>query len=422
MARTPDLDEIARLEEEREFLLQSIRDLDREHSAGDVDPADYDELRQGYVARTAEVMSALDAERGDLERRQTTARPKLGRRLAWLGACAVFAVVAGVLLARASGTRVGDETITGNSDIPGSADERCRTISMSDPEDGVSCYDDILSDAPDKLEALTYQGWALARLDRFDEATERFDRVVALDPTYADVWVFIASVRNSTGDPVGAQAALDTLYTLNPAPIVVSTLKSMGLDREVALAVLQPDVRACWDQTEESSTLLDTMTSEGDLDQDATVDAARALAQAASCFEDLYDAQSADETYLVLRSYTLGLLSSVLGTVDREQAITVMTTAVASATQALDLDPTDPTARLLRATWRFSLADSAGTVDDIDQMGVGAVNPLVAPFLSATEVRSRAAADLELQGSTPTTAAGATTAAPDTAAPTTAAD
>ena len=39
------------LEEERRFLLASIRDLDREREAGDVDDADFTALRDGYVAR-----------------------------------------------------------------------------------------------------------------------------------------------------------------------------------------------------------------------------------------------------------------------------------------------------------------------------------------------------------------------------------
>ncbi|NLA36195.1 MAG: hypothetical protein GX868_11015, partial [Actinobacteria bacterium] len=249
MARPVDLDELARLEEERDFLLKSIEDLDREHGAGDVDPDDYEELRRGYVARAAEALAALERHESELASRQAEARPRLARRLAWIGGCVVFAAIAGVLLANGSGTRVSGDGLTGSIDAAGAAADRCRMLSMQEPAEGIECYDEVLKTAPDDVDALTYQGWAYARTERFDEATQRFDRVVEIAPTFADVWVFVASVRNSQGDPEGAQEALDTLYSLNPAPIVLSTLRQMGLEREVALAVLDDDTRGCWEQT-----------------------------------------------------------------------------------------------------------------------------------------------------------------------------
>ena len=42
-------DELARLEEERKFLLDSLRDLERERKAGDIDDIDYEGLKAGYT-------------------------------------------------------------------------------------------------------------------------------------------------------------------------------------------------------------------------------------------------------------------------------------------------------------------------------------------------------------------------------------
>ncbi len=53
-------DDLAELEEERRFLLTSIRDLEREHEAGDVDEHDFTTLRDGYVARAAAVLREID--------------------------------------------------------------------------------------------------------------------------------------------------------------------------------------------------------------------------------------------------------------------------------------------------------------------------------------------------------------------------
>ncbi len=49
------------LEEERDFCLRSLRDLDAERDAGDIDAADYVTLRSAYVARAAAALRALDA-------------------------------------------------------------------------------------------------------------------------------------------------------------------------------------------------------------------------------------------------------------------------------------------------------------------------------------------------------------------------
>ena len=42
--------------DQRKFLLQSLRDLDAEFEAGDLDLDDYNSLRSDYVARTAQVI------------------------------------------------------------------------------------------------------------------------------------------------------------------------------------------------------------------------------------------------------------------------------------------------------------------------------------------------------------------------------
>ena len=51
--KTADPDSLAHLEEEREFLLRSLRDLEREREAGDIDDDDYRTLHDDYTARAA---------------------------------------------------------------------------------------------------------------------------------------------------------------------------------------------------------------------------------------------------------------------------------------------------------------------------------------------------------------------------------
>ena len=53
--------ELESLEEERDFLLRSLADLDAEHQAGDIDERDYRTLTDDYTARAAAVLHAIDA-------------------------------------------------------------------------------------------------------------------------------------------------------------------------------------------------------------------------------------------------------------------------------------------------------------------------------------------------------------------------
>ena len=59
--RELDPDELAALEEQRAFLLTSLRDLEAEHDVGDVDEGDYEQLKDDYTARAAAVIRAIDS-------------------------------------------------------------------------------------------------------------------------------------------------------------------------------------------------------------------------------------------------------------------------------------------------------------------------------------------------------------------------
>ncbi|HUC33881.1 MAG TPA: hypothetical protein VMS14_10780, partial [Ilumatobacteraceae bacterium] len=105
-----DLDHLAELEEERRFLLASIRDLEREHEAGDVDDADYQTLRDGYVARAAAVLREIEDGRNRLP--PPPARP-WWRRAIVPAATVVVAAGLGVFVAQSAGQRLPGQTITG---------------------------------------------------------------------------------------------------------------------------------------------------------------------------------------------------------------------------------------------------------------------------------------------------------------------
>jgi hypothetical protein len=62
----PDAGRIG-LEDERDFYLRSLRDLEAEWEAGDIDPADYRELKDSYTSRAAAVLRQLSGEESAIE-------------------------------------------------------------------------------------------------------------------------------------------------------------------------------------------------------------------------------------------------------------------------------------------------------------------------------------------------------------------
>ncbi len=155
-------DQLAELEEQRKFLLRSITDLDREHLYGDVDDHDYETLRDGYTARAASVLRAIEAG-------QAAAPPRRQRRplvvAAWIVGTVLIASVAGWLVASASGQRLPGQSITGG--LPG--DEvalklaQARQLLGVDPQQAIVRYQQVLDLQPDNVEAMTYKGWLIAQ-------------------------------------------------------------------------------------------------------------------------------------------------------------------------------------------------------------------------------------------------------------------
>src|SRR3954466_14643980 len=87
------------LEDEREFLLRSLDDLDNELVAGNIDPDTYRVLHDDYTARAAAVIQSIT---DGVDRKSAAEKrvPSLMRFLT-IGGIVVFAALAAVLLANA---------------------------------------------------------------------------------------------------------------------------------------------------------------------------------------------------------------------------------------------------------------------------------------------------------------------------------
>ncbi len=234
-------DRLAELEEERRFLLRSLTDLDREFEAGDVDDADYHTLRDGYIARAATVLRAIDDGTAALPPRRSVRR---GRLLAWVAGTVAVAVLSGWLVARFSGQRTPGQVITGG--IPG--DEvsiklaEARALLGTDPAAAATKYTEVLDLDTGNPEALTYSGWLVAIQgfqtgvpELVDIGAASLRKAIDSDPTYADPHCLLAVALGRFSDPpvvdearTQAQSCLDN----NPPADMVGLVEQFlsGLD------------------------------------------------------------------------------------------------------------------------------------------------------------------------------------------------
>lgn len=170
---------------ERDLLLASLDDLEREHLAGDVDDADYASLRADYVARAAEALRALEvleaaevAEEatratggGDRPGRWRQFRRFLGRSRTRfvLGLVAALCALGLVTIAAAhlAGVRLPGQFASGSLSVPTAAKVRRQLAqaavlgSTGHQAEAVALYGTILAEVPNQPEALTYRGWLL---------------------------------------------------------------------------------------------------------------------------------------------------------------------------------------------------------------------------------------------------------------------
>lgn len=226
--------EFGSFEEEREFLLNSLRDLEREYSVGDVEHDDYVTLRDGYVARAASITREIEGTAVNTDEGET----QPGRKwLKVLGATLVvvaLAIASGWWVASQSGQRLPGQSSSGGIEMSSSVRlSLARSLNFSDPAQAIQLYTDVLKIEPDNVEALTYRSWLLTlsasgasddvRDAAYATAIDDLLRAVELDPTYPDSQCFIGIVYfRILDDPKTAEPYLTTCKSMNPPHEVMS--------------------------------------------------------------------------------------------------------------------------------------------------------------------------------------------------------
>ncbi len=237
---------LAELEEDRDFLLRSLEDLEQERSAGDIAEEDYTRLKEDYTGRAAAVLKAIEEAKARPPSGPATPVPapapapapaeRAEPRTPWwrsprslvIGAGIVaFSVVVGTVLGRAIGGRLENEPLTGAVTPTGASDELAQAqqlIRQGRTLDAIQLYDRILERDPRQAEALAYRGWLVRLVGReannpelVDKGLEFLDRAVAADPRYPDAHFFRGMVLlEDKGDPAGAVPEFRAFLAANP--------------------------------------------------------------------------------------------------------------------------------------------------------------------------------------------------------------
>ena len=233
------------LQEEREFLLTSLADLEREFAVGDVADDDYVSLKDSYTARAAIIIRELS------DSEQPKVRKRIGwRPFAWSALVVLLAITAGVVVARNTGERLPGQGMTGAID-DGSVSSllvQARSMGMADIPGVLDLYSRVLAVEPDNVEALTYFGWftvlsstqeddASAAATRLQNGMLLLRQATIADATYPDAHCFLGiAFFRFIDDPVAAQPEMTACLDENPPAEVASMVQGLVTEIDDAVA------------------------------------------------------------------------------------------------------------------------------------------------------------------------------------------
>lgn len=251
---------LAELEEERDFLLRSLDDLDGELARGDIEEADYAALKDDYTARAAAVLRAIAAAESagtDTAPAPSQAPPRRRRRTRLVAAAvatAALVAVAATLVAGSVEERLPGESASGDITATGPSSDvardlvRARQLTVDGKTlEAIKVYDEILGRDARHPEALAYRGWLVRLAGRqagnaelVDRGLDYLNRAVAADPSYPDARLFRGLILyQDKGDPRAALPELRAFLDANPPPEMVALVQDV-LRRAAADAQAQP--------------------------------------------------------------------------------------------------------------------------------------------------------------------------------------
>ncbi|MEI7593306.1 MAG: tetratricopeptide repeat protein [Actinomycetes bacterium] len=244
--RVLNADELAALEEQRTFLLRSLRDLDAEHDAMDIDDVDYEALKDDYTARAAAVIRAIATHHALSASR--LGRWSLARRVIVGAVVIAVAIGAGIFVAHSAGQRTAGDTVSGGT-RQSTRDQLMTARQLQQTRnypDAIKAYDEVLKIDPTNVEALSFRGWMLrlvalqtdgANRQLLDaKALESLHQALQIEPTDGTALVFLAVLQGDLGLPKEALGTLASVPAGQIPDFMASTVETFRQKTEAQVA------------------------------------------------------------------------------------------------------------------------------------------------------------------------------------------
>jgi len=352
---TLDPDVLAGLEREREFLLASLDDLDDERSAGDLDEHDYQGLSDDYTRRLAEVARSIEQERTAFAEVETKLSGR--QRALTVAAVVVVAVLAGILLARASGFRSPTDSVTGDirQSSAGLLNEADTLTREGEWPQAIILYNEVLEISPANVEALTYRGWLTARLGDNEAGLVDLSEAVAVDPDFPDARVFSAIVLDDLQRFGEAAEQIEAFDKLDPPEEMLGLVEGFNLRGNV----MAGQIKERFSPGEQID--LDQVT--GTLDDAARAGAVLSQLGDAVLARATFDAVLEQDPDQVIALVGKGQLARDAGVFELDPEIAAE--SLLAFDKAVELAPDEPVIRLYRAEARLVQQDPEGAQADL---------------------------------------------------------
>jgi tetratricopeptide (TPR) repeat protein len=139
----------AQLEEERDFLMKSLDDLELEKESGGIDDESYAALHDDYTARLAAALRSLRDDVDVVPKEKPAPKGRTRKRVALVAAVVVFAIVAGVSLAYAVGARLPGQMGSGDSGSSSTELSASEKATLAKLKKAITTLQDQVNASPD---------------------------------------------------------------------------------------------------------------------------------------------------------------------------------------------------------------------------------------------------------------------------------
>lgn len=288
----------------------------------------------------------------------------------WTVAIVVVAGGAGLLVARASGSRSAGDSVTGEIRVTSREliFEAQQRLGEGDMSAAIAAYDEALELQPSNAEALTYRGWLTSRLGDLDAAVSYLDDAIASDPAYPDARLFRSIVALDQGDGATAAQELAVFDSLDVPPYAEELLAQAQVRQRVAAARNAAALEAV-----DALAAIDERPA---FDETALgVDDALVAAEALAARGDLLDAVQFLDWVLESRPNDPDVLAGRGWLLVRSGDAELLELGVEHLDAALDAEPASPAGLVYRAFARWQQGDLDGARADLGAFDALEVRP-----------------------------------------------